>query len=338
LLGITPAPGIVVIASAPDWDSRALYRALKDVANTPVRGFAQLEPGQWRRMDDLRKVTLAEVLAAAKGADLLAVRGDPQPWRTSGHARLLWPVSEQTGDWYVTPGGASPVSAAFAGVDADSLPPAAAVHRVEVDSLHGWIGAVARQGRRGASIPVVGGREGPNGRTVLLGADGLYRWAFRGGASDQGWRSLIASATSWLLASPAVDGTVARPVNAVTQRGRAVRFRWTGTGVPVPTPVTLSDDGRLRTDTLRFDGDGEATLALGVGRYHYTLAGGGQGNLGVEPFADEVVPSPVTLQEQPASAAVAAPRRSLRELFPLFLLALAGFGGEWMLRRRLGLR
>jgi hypothetical protein len=338
LLSVTPAPGIVVIASAPDWDSRALYRTIKDVANAPVRGFVQIESGQWRRMDDLRKVPSADVVAAARVADLVAVRGDPLPWRTAGRARLLWPPSDQAGDWYVNQAGVSPVAGAFAGVDADSLPPAVAVRRVDADSLHGWIGAVARQGRRGATVPVIAGRNGPNGRTVLIGADGLYRWAFRGGASDQLWRTLIATATSWLLASPEVEGARARPVLPVTQRGRAARFRWSGTAAPAPLPVTLSGQGAPRLDTLRFDGNGEASLFLPPGRYHYSLGGGGEGTLGVEPFSDEIVPGAITLKDQAATALPPSPRRSLRELLPLFLLALAGFGSEWMLRRRLGLR
>jgi hypothetical protein len=31
-------------------------------------------------------------------------------------------------------------------------------------------------------------------------------------------------------------------------------------------------------------------------------------------------------------------RRSLREMLPLFLLAVVGFGTEWGIRRKLGLR
>ncbi len=338
LVQITPAPGIVVIASSPDWDSRALYRALKDVANAPVRGYAQLQPGQWRRMDDLRKVPAADVMAAARAADLLAVRGDPEPWRRVGRARLLWPPSDQPGDWYIAPSQLSPVAGAFAGVDPDSLPPAAAVRRMDTDSVHGWIGAVAKQGRRGGTVPVIGGREGPTGRTVLIGADGLYRWAFRGGASDQVWRSLIATATSWLLASPATDGTLARPVDVVTQRGRTVRFHWMGAGAAAPVAIAISDSQTSHADTLRFDGSGEATIVLPPGRYHYTLAGGGAGSLGVEPYSDEVVPSAVTLQARTAMIAPQLPRRSLRELLALFAIALVGLGAEWMLRRRLGLR
>ena len=113
---VTPTPGIVVLAVTPDWDARFLYRALRDVTASPVRGYAQLQPGQWRRMDDLRRVALAEVQAAARGADVLAVRGDITGWERSGRARLLWPVAPTAGDWYLSPTLASPLAGAFATV------------------------------------------------------------------------------------------------------------------------------------------------------------------------------------------------------------------------------
>ena len=335
---VAPTPGVVVIAETPDWDSRALYRTLKDVVEVPIRGYVQLQRGQWRRMDDLRRVTAADVSAAAKSADLLAVRGDATPWRALGRARLLWRPATQTGDWYVGVGGVSPVNGAFAGVEPDSLPPAAAVSRIDADAPESWIGAVARLARRGTPVPVVSGREDRGGRTVTIGADGLFRWPFHGSVADQVWRTMISDAATWLLASPSTDSMRARPVSPVTQRGRPVEFRWAGIGAPVPLPIELRGPSGVRTDTLRFDGAGEASLALGVARYHYTLAGGGSGSFAVEPYSDELVPAPITLVDHAGTAPAAAPRRSLRELLWLFAIAIAGFGTEWMLRRKLGLR
>jgi hypothetical protein len=89
---------------------------------------------------------------------------------------------------------------------------------------------------------------------------------------------------------------------------------------------------------LRFDAAGDATLPLDVGRYRYTLGGGGTGTFAVEPYADELVPSPVTLRSRPASLRPGGPGRPLRDLVWLFGVAIAGFGTEWMLRRRMGLR
>jgi hypothetical protein len=348
-LNVTPAPGIVLLADTPDWDARFLYRTLVDVAESPVRGYAQLERGQWRRMDNLQRVTTADVTAAARAADVLAVRGNVDPWRSAAHARLLWPEGTLDGDWYVVPGGISPVTGAFAGVDADSLPPATSVRPISVDSSRDWIGATARRARRGAAIPVIAGHgDAATGRTATLAADGLYRWAFRGGASEQVWRTMISGVLSWLLATPDVEGARARPVAAVTGRGRAVRFRWTGDSTPQPLAVRIAsiDGGPAgnpahpvsRADTLRFDASGEASLVLPVGTYRYTLDGGVTGTLAVEPYADELVPAAITLHDHTATVAVARPRRSLRESVWLFAVVVAAFGAEWLLRRRLGLR
>ncbi len=335
---ITPTPGVVVLATMPDWDARFLYRTLRDVVDAPVRGYVQLERGSWRRMDDLRRVAQTDVSAAARAADLLVVRGPLAPWQALGRARLLWAPAEVSGDWYVGAGSASPVAGAFVGAMLDSLPPASAVTALAAPTGSGWVGATARLARRGLEVPILTGREGAGGRTVLLGADGLYRWAFRGGASEQLWRGLIANAAAWLLAAPGTDGARAEVVTPVTERGRAVRFRWTGALPAVPLALRLEQDGRSRADTLRFDGRGEAALPLPVGRYRYALAEGGRGTFAVEPFSEELLPAPVTLGEQSASGSPGPLPRSLREAWWLFLLAGLGFVSEWLLRRRLGLR
>ncbi|MES2307100.1 MAG: hypothetical protein V4558_16485 [Gemmatimonadota bacterium] len=338
LLTITPTPGVVVLAATPDWDARFLYRTLREVVEVPVRGYVQLEPGAWRRMDDLRRVAVAEVTAAAKSADLLAVRGVTAPWQTAGRARLLWAPGETSGDWYLGAAGASPVAGAFVGAPIDSLAPASAVTVLDAPTGTGWVGATARLSRRGAEVPVLVGRDGPGGRTAVLGADGLYRWAFRGGVSEQLWRGLIAGTASWLLAAPGVDGARALPVASVTERGRPVRFRWTGSGAATPIPARLDSDGATLHDTLRFDGSGEATLALPVGHYRYTLDGGGSGAFGVEPFSVELLPAAISLPAHTATVTPTPLPRSLREAWWLFALAALGLVTEWLLRRRFGLR
>ncbi len=337
-LTVSATLGVVVIAEAPDWDSRALYRTLKDVVNAPIRGYAQLQRGQWRRMDDLRTVTTVEVSAAARNADLLAVRGDVKSWRTMGRARLLWPPATVAGDWYLSSSGISPLASAFAGTEPDSLPPAPGVVPLDSATMRGWVGATARLSRRGVPVPVIGGVQGREGRTVTIGVDGLARWSLRGGTADQVWRTMIAGAATWLLATPEGDSVRARVSTPVTQRGRAVHFRWTASGSPLPLAIDLRGPRTPRTDTLRFDGAGDAVLALPVGRYSYAIEHGGAGTFAVEPFADELVPGPVTMVEHIGVASRAGSRRSVRELLWLFGLALGGFGTEWLLRRRLGLR
>jgi hypothetical protein len=335
---VTPSPGVVLLAATPDWDARALYRSLRDLTETPVRGYVQLQPGQWRRMDDLRRATVAEVNAAARAADLLAVRGDVEAWRTVGRARLLWPVAPMAGDWYLAPSAASPVSDALAGVANDSIAPAVAITPLDAEATRSWVGAAARLARRGSAVPVIGGREDRAGRTATIGADGLYRWAFRGGASEQHWRAMVADLSAWLLATPDSVSAAVQPLALVTQRGRPVRFRWTGSAAPVTTGITLRDSVGSRSDSLRFDGAGTAAIILPVGRYQYALSGGGEGVVAVEPYSDELVRGPRTLVEQDATVAPVQTGRGAQAWWPLFAIAMLSFGAEWLLRRRLGMR
>lgn len=337
-LEVSGTPGIVVLADAPDWDGRELFRAVRDVVGVPVRGYVQLMPGAWRRTDDLSPVPPSEVQRAAREAAVLVVHGDPAPWLRSGKARLLWPAIGARGDWYLEGTPASPLAGAFSIVADDSLPPATAAAPVRVGGATGWVGATARLARRGPAVPVIGGEAGPAGRSITLGVTGLYRWGFRGGSSAQAWRTLISEAMAWLLAAPSATGAVARPLEAVTMQGHPVRFRWVGATAPMPVPVTLSDSVREWEDTLRFDGAGEASLALPVGRYRYRLAGGGEGSIGVEPFAEELLPGPVTLAARSATLPGSPPRHSMRDQLWLFGLTLLAFGVEWLLRRRMGLR
>jgi hypothetical protein len=331
-LSVTPSPGIVVIATTPDWDARALYTTLAAVTTSPVRGYVQLQRGVWHRMDDLRRVTTQEVTAAARGADLLAVRGDTVPWRGSGRARLLWPGRSGEGDWYLTPAGPSPLGDAFVGLDPDSLPPLPAVAAVPTAD---WVALTARQARRGVEVPVVSGRE-QGGRTVTIGASGLHAWAFQGGLPEQAWRTMIGQAAAWLLAAPPADSSAIGALDPVTQRGRPLRFRTAGAAAPVE--VTFTSTERTVSDTLRFDGDGIAEVVLPSGRWTWRSATGGTGTVAVEQYSDELVPSLPTLTASEAQVTPEPARRSLRELLPLFALAVLGFGTEWVIRRRLGLR
>ncbi len=333
-LTITPSPGIVVVAARPDWDARFLYGALAAVTEAPVRGFVQLRPNQWRRMDDLRPVSAADVESAARQADLLAVRGDTAAWRDVGRSRLLWPSGTTAGDWYLAPAGASPLAGAFVGVEGDLLPPVTGASVTTGE----WVALAARLARRGSEVPVIAGREGSRGRTVVFGVEGLHRWAFRGGEAEQAWRAMVAATASWLLATPEHGGPSARPVDPVAQRGRPLRFRWQGEGAPAPVAMEFRGDSLARTDTLRFDAEGNATVALPVGHYRYGSDGATHGTVAVEPYSDELVPRAVTLAAREAEVTPVPARRSLRELLPLFALAVLGFVAEWMIRRRLGLR
>ena len=344
IVSVTPTPGVVLLASPGDWDSRALYRALVDVAQLPVRGYVQVEPGRWRSYADLGTVSVEDVRRAARGADLLIAKGDQaEAGNTRARGVWLWPaegngITAIPGDWYVTPAGASPIAGAFTGLPVDSFPPAFQVLPIQPDS-GGWVAMTAQNGRRGAERPVLIGHATSRRREVIVGADGLWRWAFRGGSSEQGYRSWVAATASWLLGGADSITGRARPVRAVVQNQRPIVFEWLATGRPAPLEIVWSNGGNTVRDTLEFDGAGRASAWLSPGSYQYRLEGGGSGLVAVEQYSDEWLPRPavLTAREEVSVLASTSPSRA-RGWVWLFGLCVAGLAGEWLARRRLGLR
>jgi hypothetical protein len=212
-----------------------------------------------------------------------------------------------------------------------------------------WVGLYAQLGRRGSQRPVVLGRQDGRVRQVTVAADGLWRWPFRGGSSEQGYRSWVAATASWLLGSIDTAQGVARPVQPVVANGRPVVFEWVGAGSPAPQGITWSDIGSdsrndrtpraaERVDTLHFDGEGRATVWLLPGEYRYRLASKGRGTMAVEQYSDELLPRPVSLTAHEARTAPPTSRTAARDWLWLFGICLLALSGEWLARRRLGLR
>lgn len=339
---VVPTPGIVLLASPPTWESRFLLEALRATAALPVRGYLETERGSWRRAGDLHPVATGEVSDAARRADLLVTLGAgiDLARTTRARGRWSWPGATRlgvTGDWYVSATGASPVAGAFSGLAVDSFPPGTAVAELPATSGD-WVGLTAQASRRGSVRPVLLGRDSARTRRMITGIDGLWRWSFRGGSSEQGYRSLVAAAVSWLLGGTDSLAGRARLLREVVQRGRPAVFEWNGGGRPEPTPVEWTAASRARKDTLVFDGAGRAEVLLDPGVWRYRLAGGGEGTLAVEEYSDEWLPSRVTLADRPGTASPGGARSPLRGWAWLFGLAVAAFAGEWFARRRMGLR
>jgi hypothetical protein len=344
LVSVAPTPGVVLLAGSADWDSRFLYRTLRDVAQLPVRAYVRIDPDRWRSMTDLEPVPTEQVRQAARRADLLILKGGVGGLAEGSLARGIWSWpgeqgrdSAVAGDWYLTPSDASPLAGAFLGQPVDSFPPAFQLWSIP-PSPGAWVALNAQLGRRGTPRPALLGWESGRVRRVTVAIDGLWRWAFRGGSSEQSYRALIAAATSWLLGG--VDSTrgSARAVRAVVPNGRPVIFEWVGPGAPTPLAVAWSGTRGQRTDTLRFDGSGRASVWLDPGEYRYRLAGGGGGTVAVEQFSEELLPHPVTLTSRNPRVVEPAGRTAARDWLWLFGLCLAALSGEWLARRRLGLR
>lgn len=344
VITVARTPGVVLLAAPADWDSRFLYRTLREVAQLPVRGYARIAGERWRSMEDLSPVSAERLRQSVRGADLLILKGNPEGAVQGAVARGIWRWPSGTtgaapipGDWYLSGVDASPIAGAFLGMPVDSFPPATQLLPLEpVPS--GWVGLTAQLGRRGAARPALIGRQEGRVRSVTVAADGLWRWAFRGGSSEQSYRTWVAAMASWLLGGADSVRGVAAPARAVVQNGRPLVFEWTGAGPAGATPVTWTGPEGARQDTLRFDGAGRAEVRLPPGQYRYRLGPGGGGTVAVEEYSDELLPSPVTLAARGARVADSGERTAARDWLWLFAVAVAALSLEWLARRRLGLR
>src|SRR5439155_253620 len=82
--------------------------------------------------------------------------------------------------------------------------------------------------RRGPPRPMVTLSEHAGARRAAIAAGGLYRWAFRGGASGEAYRALVAGLVDWLLEQGAGSGKRFVPVTYETPNGMPLQWRWTG--------------------------------------------------------------------------------------------------------------
>jgi hypothetical protein len=352
LLEVSPQPSVVLLASPPDWESRFLARALTEVARVPLRTFVAAEPGgaRWRDAATLALVAPADVRQAVAAARLVIEAGDPAAFGRFAPrgALLVWPLARrQDGDWYVEPAGPSPLAGALAGVAWDSLPPATWLSGLTPDPA-ATVVLTARLARRGAPRPIVVLAEQAGSRRAAIAAGGLYRWAFRGGASAEAYRALVAALTDWLLASGPATADEVVPAAREVPNGTAVAWRWAGPGAPRSVALELVGPRGARIDTLRFDADGRAELRLPAGVYRYAPAAGGQaprgmraaraaGLVAVDRYSDEWRPSASVLAPQAGAPAARHVSVGLRERWWLFLVAVAAFAAEWAWRRVVGL-
>ncbi len=344
VVDVSLVPAAVLFASPPDWDARFLARIMRDVARVPVKVFVETEAGRWRDGATLAPVATTDLTRAAANARLVIATGEPGRARAftndSHSALLLWRTTGQTGDWYVERPVSSPFTAALAGVAWDSLPPATAVTMQVRDSgSAATVALAARLARRGAARPIVILEQHGSQRVATVTAAGLWRWAFRGGAAEEAYRSVVAAIVDWLLGERGV-GSRERAVPEALElaNGLPIVWRWTSADSAHALAVTLRSKDTTRTDTLRFDPSGRAELLLPPGVYRYALSGGTeQGVIAVETYSDEWLPRAPTLSAQPGEATARSSTVGLRDRWWLFVIALAALAAEWALRRRQGL-
>jgi hypothetical protein len=335
---VTALPALVLVASPPDWETRFLMRELADIAPGGVRGFANLGD-RWIDIRTQQPIGPARVRDAARRAAAVVARGasglgdaaPPSWWWIGGRGS-----GALDGDWYVgTEAPASPLTARLAGIAWDSLPPVTGV--VVGAPSAGQPVLTARLGRRGGQAVVVALRDSAGRRELVTAAEGLWRWAFRGGVAREAYRALLAAGVEWLLGGAEV-ATTPLTADAVVPRAVPVTFHWSGPPPERPIAVEFRGPDSTFTRPLTLDGEGRERVRLppGVYRWRAPDVRGGGGLVAVETYSDELVPRPVVAVDT-AATTPRAERIGLRGVWWMFGVAMAAFLAEWGWRMRRGL-
>jgi hypothetical protein len=372
---VDPEEGLLVaVALTPDWELRFLLPILAQVTGLTTRGYVRVSPERYLPTGGdagQGPVGSEEVRRRVEGAEMLVLQGlagdDPEwlkdaaaqgrrvvvlPDDASGAAAAgVTAASPQTGEWYVSPElPASPLTGELVGASLQGLPPLGSVlpfggqNDVEAPLR-------VQRGGSGAAEPALVLVSAETGRRAVMLANGFWRWAFREGAPRETYRRLWSGVAGWLLAdTPAAGGAFVRPSLRVVPRGQPVQWS-AGTLPGEEVHLAIRQGDSIVVDSaFAVPADGvfqSATLPPGSYAYVATSpARAGeeaQGVFDVEAHTAELSHPPARhLSAVTPGAAVeldqALGRRPLRT-HPLPYFLLLGFlCGEWIGRRRKGLR
>jgi hypothetical protein len=279
---------------------------------------------------------------AVRRADLVVTLGDVNDALRGARPRAVWrwragtAASLDAGDWYFAAAEDGPLAGALAALPLDSFPPAAALTQVAARPGD-WVALTAQLGRRGTPRAAMTGGDSVGVRRIDIAADGLWRWAFRGGSSEQAYRALVAGAVAWLLEQGDSAGGAVRVLRPVVPRGWPLVFEHAAPGKAGPVAIRFQSGSTTRVDTLRFDGSGRAEVRVPPGAWSYQ-AGDSRGLVAVEEFSPEWLPRPAALTSHEGAGVAETTRSPLRNRLWIFGVAVVGFALEWIARRRRGMR
>lgn len=340
VLEVSPAAGAVLVSTSPDLDAREALALLRGALALPTRGFYRVAPGVWRQDGSLAPANETEIRAIVRDAPLVVLHGDTAVFgaprtATKGALALIAPPPEGSGDYYPVAAPASPVSAALSATAWDSLPPLDVAADVPAGD---WVALETRRGRRLERRNAIVGREATR-RTVIVGASGFWRWRVRGGASADAFGALWGGLFDWLSAGRS-DARAAVNADPVVHAGEPVRWRH-GSGDDSVVSVVLSRRGApARTDsmTLRFTAADNIVEShpLAQGVYDVQTAGG-PSVLAVNP-SRELYPRRGIRSGAVGRGSSLSDAPRLRSLGWVYAIVILSLCGEWLLRRRLGMR
>ena len=345
VINVSEAAGAVFVSTSPDLDARFAVGVLRGTLSLPTRGYFRVAPGQWRLDGTLAPVSEADVRRAARAAPLLVLHGDTAvfgaPQSATSGALALMPRIAERGDWYAIGAPPSPLAPGLSGIRWDSLPPIDVAPRLPAGA---WQALETRRARQFERRPAMVGIERPR-RTVIVGASGLWRWQFRGGASAEAYGALWGTIFDWLL-QERISPLAVSVADPVLRAGDPIPWRRGVGGDSVMVlelaPWTASQRSAApRTDTVTLRFPNGATVAespsLAAGMYAVRYAG--ESTLLAINHSREWLPRAPTMTagevgETPATGD--APR--LRTIPWIYAVALGLLCLEWIVRRRRGWR
>ena len=334
---VAPAAGAVLASTSPDFDARFLIPVLRGAVALPTRAYYRIAPGMWRQDGTLAAVSEASVRAALAEAPLAILHGDTALFgaprsATKGSLLLYAPSADTLGEWYPVAAPPSPIASVLSGVPWDSLAPLSVSPGVRGE----WTALLAAPARSAERRAAIAGNE-TGRRTVVVGASGLWRWAFRGGVSADAYATLWGGILDWLTAERP-DPRAALPADAIVRAGDRIRWR-RGTGTDTLVRVELRKRGNTRADTLalHFGGALAESAPLDAGTYETRVNGGA--SLLIVNASRELLPRRANVRTGAVGgAAPFGDQPQLRDYHLIYLLLLAALCAEWLLRRHFGLR
>ena len=358
-----------MVSVRPDWEPRYLLPVLEEVTGLSGFGYLRAGPDRYvpmgRALDRGGPVDSATVRRATEDAALLVLHGlgaADEAWVRSlvdrpgpdvvllddpaGAEIIGIPTGDRRdGEWYVSSDvPTSPIAGSLVGTGFQGLPPLTNV-LLPTDPAQVRGSLFVQLRGAGPLEAAVHLEEGANGRTAVLLASGLWRWAARDSGRDA-YRQLWSGIAGWLLAGESVPGAQARPTQWVVARGE--RVTWSAPLDGVQRRVVVSrGDSAVAEVTVQDRGSFE-TGVFPPGQYDYRVEGASGDTLGTGRFdvaeatsemtAPAMVPEAQTRVLASGVAGAGDQGSPLRtEPWP-YLLVITLLCGEWIGRRRSGLR
>jgi hypothetical protein len=358
---------VVLISFSPDWEPRFLLPALAEATGLRPDGYLRAGADRFVRMGRALArggtADSATVRRAATDAELLVLHGiggDSDGWARALASRrgrmILLPLdadgarlagvrsaAPRAGEWYVSGDlPASPLAGELTGAELPGLPP---LSDILVPSAPKPVRTPLRVQLRGTGPPeaVFQLTELGRGRVAVGLASGFWRWAAREGAPRDAYRRLWSGLAGWLLADAPVATAEARPTRWVFDRGEPVEWSLPGDSLPVRLVVRAEDSTFV--DSILTPGARASIGRLPPGSYAYRAQREGDtvsGRFDVATATLEMSAEPAMPEPGPGaavrSAVAGGAGRPLRTSPWPYLFVIVLLCGEWIWRRRSGLR